>query len=64
MEEMIEKIVTVYGPLGLGWIFAAYLLRQNVALQDKVMNAFVADTQAKADMKHALDALTAAVKST
>lgn len=55
-------LVTTYGPLGLGWVLAAWLMKQNVALQDKVMTAFVDDTRAKAEMKNALDALTEAVK--
>lgn len=62
MEHLIKEIVTVYGPLGIGWIAAAWLLRQNMLLQDKVMTAFISDTQAKAEMKSALDALTRAVK--
>ncbi len=62
MEEVIEKLVTVYGPLGIGWFVAWYLLRQNMALQDKVMTAFVNDTQAKAEMRSALDALTDSIK--
>lgn len=62
MENLIKEIVTVYGPLGIGWIAAAWLLRQNMMLQDKVMTAFISDTQAKAEMKSALDALTQAVK--
>lgn len=63
MEEMIEKLLTVYGPLGIGWPLAWYLLRQNMALQEKVLTTFVEDTKAKADMKNELDALMAAVKS-
>lgn len=55
-------LVTTYGPLGLGWVLAAWLMKQNVALQDKVMTAFVDDTRAKAEMRNALDALTSAVK--
>lgn len=55
-------LVTTYGPLGLGWVLAAWLMKQNVALQDRVMTAFVDDTRAKAEMKNALDALTEAVK--
>lgn len=55
-------LVTTYGPLGLGWVLAAWLMKQNVALQDKVMTAFVDDTRAKTEMKNALDALTEAVK--
>lgn len=54
----LESLITVYGPLGLGWVFAIYLLRQNMALQDKVMSAFLADTEAKGAMRQALDRLS------
>ena len=64
MEEIIERLVTVYGPLSLGWPLAWYLLRQNMALQEKVLTTFVEDTKAKAEMKNALDALTVTVKTT
>jgi hypothetical protein len=63
MEEIIAKLVTVYGPLSLGWPLAWYLLRQNMTLQEKVLITFVEDTKAKAEMKNALDALTVTVKS-
>ena len=59
---ILEQLVTTYGPLGIGWFVAVWLLKQNMILQDKVMTAFIADTQAKAEMKGALDALTKAVK--
>ena len=59
---MIEKLFTVYGPLGMGWILAWYLLRQNMAMQERILTSMVEDTRAKADMRHALDALTDVVK--
>jgi hypothetical protein len=62
VEELITKILTQYGPLGMGWAAAWHLARQNQALQDKVLTSFVADTQAKAEMKNALDALATIVK--
>lgn len=62
MEEAITKLLTVYGPLGMGWLLAWYLLRQNMLLQEKVLNSFVEDTKAKAEMKSALDALSTIVK--
>jgi len=57
----MESLLTVYGPLGLGWIFAIYLLRVNTAMQDKIMAAFLADTQAKGSLEATLDRLIAAV---
>lgn len=56
-----EKLLTEYGPLGLGWVFALYLLRVNTAMQDKIMAAFLADTQAKGSLEATLDRLIAAV---
>lgn len=58
----IEKLFTLYGPLGMGWILAWWLLRQNMELQNKVLTTFLEDTKAKAEMRSALDALTSAVK--
>jgi hypothetical protein len=62
VEGMIKDLIGVYGPLGLGWPLAVYLLKQNMSLQDKVLTTFIEDTRAKAEMKNALDALTNAVK--
>ena len=50
----LESLFTIYGPLGLGWLFAIYLLRQNAALQERVMQAFIADTVAKLELKATL----------
>ena len=60
----LEALLTTYGPLGLGWVFAIYLLRQNVALQDKVMAAFLADTEAKGSLRSSLEKLTEMVAKT
>lgn len=64
MEEtgMMEKLFTVYGPLGLGWIVASYLFKRVVDLQTTIMNAFLADTQAKLEMKAAFEKLSVIVE--
>jgi hypothetical protein len=62
MEEAITKLLTVYGPLGMGWLLAWYLLRQNTALQERILQSFIEDTKAKSEMKNALDALASIVK--
>lgn len=54
----LEALLTTYGPLGLGWVFAAYLLKQNLNLQEKVMAAFLADTEAKGALRQSLEKLT------
>ena len=62
MDEAIVKVVTVYGPLGLGWIGFWYMLQRYQALQEKVMQAFVADTELKASLKASVDQLIDTVK--
>ena len=52
-----HQFITTYGPLGLGWLAAGYLFLRFMALTDKVMNASIADTQAKMEMKAAFDKL-------
>lgn len=64
MDEvgMMEKLFTVYGPLGLGWVVAAYLFKRVVDLQTTIMNAFLSDTQAKLEMKSAFEKLSIIVE--
>ena len=62
MDDAVIKIVTIYGPLGLGWIGFWYMLTRYQALQEKVMDAFVADTQFKVSLKASLDNLVEVVK--
>jgi len=62
VDEAIVKVVTVYGPLGLGWIGFWYMLQRYQALQEKVMQAFVADTELKASLKASVDQLIDTVK--
>lgn len=54
----LETLLTTYGPLGLGWVFAIYLLRQNMELQGRILAAFLADTEAKGSLKASLEKLT------
>jgi len=47
----IMDIVKVYGPLGLGWIIAAYLLKF-------ILDRYNADIEGRAKLATALDGLT------
>ena len=62
MEEALFKILAIYGPLGLGWVAAWYLLNRLQALQDRVLLAFIADTELKVSLRASIDSLIAAVK--
>ena len=62
MEEVITKTLVVYGPLGLGWVAAWYLLKQLQDLHGKVMAAFVADTELKVSLQASIDNLIEVVK--
>jgi len=50
----IMDIVKVYGPLGLGWIIAAYLLKF-------ILDRYNADLEGRAKLATALDGLTRVV---
>ena len=62
MEDLLVKFATIYGPLGLGWVAALYLVRRLQVVQDKVMSAFLADTELKASLKASVDQLIDTVK--
>ena len=51
------SLVTTYGPLGLGWPLCWYFVRQNQALQQKILEAFLADTAAKIELMHTVEEL-------
>ena len=53
----LSDFLKLYGPMALGWVAAAYLFQRLSAIQDKVMTAFVADTEFKSDLKNALENL-------
>lgn len=53
--EFFDSLAKAIGPIGaLFAIATAYLYQRNQALTDKIMAAFVNDTQMKSDMLHAL----------
>lgn len=62
MEDVLVKFATIYGPLGLGWLAALYLIRRLQDVQDKVMAAFLADTELKASLKASVDQLIDTVR--
>lgn len=45
MELVVEKWLTIYGPLGVGWIAAALLYLRLMKLSDRVLTAFVEHTK-------------------
>jgi hypothetical protein len=60
---LVEKALTLYGPLSLGWLLAVYLLKMVFDQNQQIMTAFMADTVAKAEMKSALERLAAVTEA-
>lgn len=42
----LKSLVTIYGPLGIGWLVAGYLLVRLLALIDKMHNSIIEYTKA------------------
>lgn len=53
MEVM--ELVKVYGPLGIGWIIAAYLLKF-------ILDRYNADIESRTKLSTALDSLTKVIE--
>ena len=51
----IGDIIKVYGPLALGWVLAAYLVKF-------IMDRYDKDIQSRSDLATALDNLSDAIK--
>ena len=60
----LTQLITVYGPLGIGWVAAAYIGKNYVALQNQVLQAFMADTQAKMALQNAIDNMSKTIERT
>jgi len=58
----IQDVITLYGPLGLGWVIAAMLWRRNVFLTDRWVDQVEKITEAKITMSHTLHAALEALK--
>lgn len=56
------KVFEVYGPMAMGWIAFIYIFIRFMSLNDKIMSAFLSDTQAKMEMKAAFDKLSTIVE--
>jgi hypothetical protein len=50
-EEASWQLVTTYGPLGLGWVFAALIAVKYVALVDKFVALLERNTQVMSELK-------------
>lgn len=50
------ELVKVYGPLGIGWIIAAYLLKF-------ILDRYNADIESRSKLATALDALTKVIEN-
>lgn len=61
MDELLVSTLGKFGGAALGWIAAWYLYQDLRGLREKVMDAFLADTQMKANLLNALENLTDAV---
>ena len=48
MEELAARLVGEYGPLGLGWVLAAWLLLREARLRQQAFDVIVANTRAMA----------------
>ena len=59
-EGFFKELIGVYGPLALGWPVALFYVRQNAALQAQILAAFLADTEAKVELRNAVEKLTTA----
>lgn len=66
MEDIGKELLTLYGPLGFGWIGFVYMLRRNHVMADKhhdrmavltqmVADRFNANTEAVAEFKTILN---------
>ena len=45
MESVVHDLLTIYGPLGLGWIIAAYLFIRNASLANKLTELIKENTR-------------------
>lgn len=63
MDSFWKEMFMVYGPLALGWPMFFYMFRANNATNEKVLNAFMNDTEAKVELKNAMEALADIIKA-
>jgi len=57
-EKFFTDLISVYGPLGLGWPIAFWLLAKFLGLQDRLISALNDSTTAIVGMKTLLDERT------
>ena len=57
-SSFLMDLLTLHGPLGFGWIGFVWSLWRNSILQERVFEAFVADTEAKVQFTQSFEKLT------
>lgn len=57
VAEMIEKFLTIYGPLGLGWVVAALQWRENLQMNAKFISMLEANMASKYAVRDVLNAI-------
>jgi len=62
VEEILLSLVTVYGPLGLGWLVALYLFWRSEKEKDRLIKLVKNNTTAVNEMNNAITMLTYWVK--
>lgn len=60
--ELVE-LVTVYGPLGLGWVLYIQERKSHDRTREKVLDAFVGESEAKGKVFNAIDQLSTLIKA-
>jgi len=51
MEQFFKEFITLYGPLGFGWIGFAYMLYTNNKLQAILLGVIEKNTKAMSDLE-------------
>ena len=54
----LKAVLTLYGPLAMGWVVAWVLWQENKRLAEKWIEKAVEDIELKSEMTHKLTSLT------
>lgn len=58
----VSEFVSLYGPLGFGWIAAIFLFRENRQINDKFHTMVLSDIKVKAGLAQRLKELAAIIR--